>query len=185
LSQPTVIVLASGRAVRFAASGGKVHKLQAQLGTRTVLQHTLDAVRSSGLPWHLELGGWPGMGDSIAGAVAATASAAGWLILPADLPLIQADTLRAVARALQQQMVVVPLYAGQRGHPVGFSASFRPALLALKGDQGAAAIVRSHPALELNVTDIGCVTDIDTVDDLLKAEQLMSLALPARSDHQG
>jgi len=174
LSWPTVLVLASGRGERFAASGGVGHKLQALLAGRTVLQRTLDAVRDSGLPWHLEDSGQPGMGDSIAAAVAATASASGWLILPADLPLVQGDTLRAVALALQQHAVVLPFYRGQRGHPVGFAASCRQALLALRGDQGAATVVRSCGAFELNVNDAGCVTDIDTVDDLKKAEQLLS-----------
>ena len=61
---PTVLVLASGRGERFRASGGTVHKLQAELQGKPVLQHTLDAVRASGLPWHLEDRGHPGMGDS-------------------------------------------------------------------------------------------------------------------------
>jgi molybdenum cofactor cytidylyltransferase len=183
LNAPTVIVLASGRGERFAASGGVGHKLQAQLLSRTVLQHTLDAVRASGLSWHLENSGRPGMGDSIAAAVAATAASAGWLILPADLPLIQADTLRTVALALQQHTVVLPLYGGQRGHPVGFAASCRQALLGLRGGQGAAAVVRSHTAFELSVNDAGCVTDIDTLEDLQRAERMLATAAFARSGH--
>ena len=174
MNWPTVIVLAGGRGERFAAAGGSCHKLQAQLLGRTVLQHTLDAVRASALPWHLEDSGQPGMGDSIAAAVRSTAQANGWLILPADLPLIQSDTLHAVATALQHHTVVVPTYRGQRGHPVGFSAACREALLALKGDHGAAAVVRSYPAFELAVNDIGCVTDIDTLDDLRLAERRMA-----------
>ncbi|WP_296447736.1 nucleotidyltransferase family protein [Rhodoferax sp. UBA5149] len=173
MSSPTVIILASGRGERFAASGGGTHKLQARLGDKTVLQHTLDAVQASGLPWHLEDAGHPGMGDSIAAAVRATAQAAGWLILPADLPLIQSDTLRAVAAALSDHEVVVPVYRGQRGHPVGFAARCRPALLALKGNQGAAPVVRAHAAIEFIVDDVGCVTDIDTVEDLQAAARLM------------
>jgi molybdenum cofactor cytidylyltransferase len=171
VNAPTVIVLASGRGERFTASGGVGHKLQARLAHKTVLQHTLDAVRTSALPWHLEESGQPGMGDSIAAAVAATASSAGWLILPADLPLIQVDTLRAVALALQHHTVVLPLYCGQRGHPVGFSAICRQELLNLKGDRGAAALVQRHIAFELQVNDVGCVTDIDTLDDLHRAER--------------
>lgn len=173
LSRPTVIVLASGRGERFAASGGTTHKLQAQLADKTVLQHTLDAVRASGLPWHLEDGGHPGMGDSIAAAVRATPQAAGWLILPGDLPLIQGDTLRAVAAALRGHEVVVPLYRGQRGHPVGFDARCGPELLKLQGNQGAASVVRAYCAIELIVNDVGCVTDIDTVDDLQAAALLL------------
>ncbi len=174
MQQPTVLILASGRGERFAASGGTVHKLQALLGGKTVLARTLDAVRASGLPWHLEDAGHPGMGDSIAAAVRATRDAAGWLILPADLPLIQAATLLQVAAALQTHDVVVPVFEGSRGHPVGFAAACGPALQDLKGNQGAASVVRSHDATELIVDDIGCVTDIDTLDDLARAEALLT-----------
>lgn len=177
MSLPTVIVLASGRGERFAASGGTTPKLKARLACKTVLQHTLAAVQASGLPWHLEDCGHPGMGDSIAAAVRATwqssAQTAGWLILPGDLPLIQSDTLRAVAAALSVHEVVVPIYQGQRGHPVGFSAPCGPALLNLQGPQGAAAVVRAHAAFELSVNDIGSVTDIDTFDNLRAAERLL------------
>lgn len=171
MNAPTVIVLASGRGERFTASGGTGHKLQADLGGKTVLQRTLDAVTRSGLPWHLEVSGQPGMGDSIAAAVAASAAANGWLILPADLPLIQSTTLTAVASALRQHTVVLPLYQGRRGHPVGFAANCREALLALQGDQGAASVVRQQGAFELSVDDIGCVTDIDTREDLRRAQR--------------
>jgi molybdenum cofactor cytidylyltransferase len=177
LSPPTVLVLASGRGERFAASGGRVHKLQALLGDKTVLQHTLDAVRASGLPWHLEDIGHPGMGDSIAAAVRATADAQGWLVLPGDLPLIQAATLRQVAQALQDHPVVVPVFqtlGGLRGHPVGFSRSCGAALLALKGNKGAAPVLRAFFATELIVSDPGTVTDIDTLQDLERASALLA-----------
>lgn len=183
MSLPTVIVLASGRGERFAASGGTCHKLQAELAGQTVLQRTLAAVAQSGLPWHLENSGQPGMGDSIAAAVAATANANGWLILPADLPLIQSATLQAVASALLQHAVVLPLYRGQRGHPVGFAANCHQALLALHGDQGAASVARQHGAFELSVDDLGCVTDIDTLADLQRAQGLLDAAVESgRSD---
>jgi molybdenum cofactor cytidylyltransferase len=170
---PVVLVLASGRGERFLASGGRSHKLQALLAGKPVLQHTLDAVRASGLAWHLEDAGHPGMGDSIAAAVRATQDAAGWLVLPADLPLIQPATLRRMAEALQSHAVAVPVHAGQHGHPVGFSAACGPALLALHGDQGAASVVRAHGPFEVAVDDAGTITDIDTVADLEQAERLL------------
>lgn len=170
---PVVIVLASGRGERFLASGGSTHKLHTLLGAKTVLQHTLDAVRASGLPWHLEDAGHPGMGDSIAAAVRATADAPGWLILPADLPLIRPETLRQVALADPAYVVVVPVVEGQRGHPVRLMKSCGPQLMNLEGNQGAARVVRSQEAIEIIVTDIGCVTDIDTVADLQRAEILL------------
>ncbi len=177
---PTVLILASGRGERFAASGGTVHKLQALLAGKPVLQHTLDAVRASGLPWHLEDAGHPGMGDSIAAAVAATQGAAGWLVLPGDLPLIMPGSLLAVAQAMQANThtVVVPTCLGARGHPVGFAASLQADLLVLKGNQGAAHVLLAQAAIKkvafLAVDDVGTTTDIDTLADLAAAQVLMA-----------
>ena len=175
---PTALVLASGRGERFLASGGTTHKLQARLGDKTVLQHALDAVRASGLPWHLEDGGHPGMGDSIAAAVRATPQACGWLIVLGDLPLIQAATLQALAQALSLHDVVIPTYQGQRGHPVGFSARCRGSLLSLTGDRGAAGVVKlfggQFGGQEIALDDRGIVSDIDTVEDLDRVARLMA-----------
>ena len=173
MQAPHVLVLASGRGERFRASGGTTHKLQARLGDRTLLQHTLEAVRASGLPWHLEQAAHPGMGDSIAAAARATPDAPGWLVLPADLPLVRADSLRAVARALATHVVVVPMVQGQRGHPVGFSAVCGPALRALSGAHGAASVIGAFEVVLLPLDDIGCITDIDTINDLEAARRLM------------
>jgi molybdenum cofactor cytidylyltransferase len=174
---PTVLILASGRGERFLASGGTTHKLQALLAGKTVLQHTLDAVKASGLAWHLEDSGHPGMGDSIAAAVSKTPDAAGWLVLPADLPLIQPTTLLQVAEALQTNDVVLPCYvrAGieQRGHPVGFGTVCKQDLLNLSGNKGAAVVIIAYTAMKIIVNDIGIITDIDTVDDLARAEILL------------
>ncbi len=167
---PTVLVLASGRGERFTASGGGTHKLQAMLGGQTVLERTLAAVRASGLPWHLEQQGLPGMGDSIASAVAATSTSNGWLVLPADLPLVCSDTLWAVAQALASHSVVVPVFEGRRGHPVGFDAGCGADLRSLEGNRGAAQVVYARAAIELIVNDSGITFDIDTVHDLARAQ---------------
>lgn len=169
-AEPVVLVLASGRGERFLASGGTTHKLSAPLGPRTVLEHTLAAVRASGLPWHLEDAGHAGMGDSIAAAVSACPDAPAWLILPGDLPLISADTLRRIAEAPPEWPVVRPRYQGELGHPVRFGVVCGPALRSLSGDRGAVALTRKHPVQVVDVDDPGCVTDIDTVDDLARAQ---------------
>jgi len=177
MNLPVVLVLASGRGERFLASGGGGSKLQALLAGVPVLQRTLDAVRASGLAWHLEDAPHPGMGDSIASAVRATPTAGGWLVLPGDLPLVRPRTLQAVAAALAAHAVVVPHFRGHRGHPVGFAAECGAALAALAGERGASAIVRAQAAagrvLALDLDDAGIVTDIDTMADLARAEQLL------------
>jgi molybdenum cofactor cytidylyltransferase len=178
VSSPCVLVLASGRGERFKTSGGEGSKLRAMLAGKTVLAHTLDAVRASGLPFHVEDRGHPGMGDSIAAAVRATRHAAGWLILPGDLPLVQPGTLCAIADALSNHTVVIPYYQRQRGHPVAFGPSCLDDLLMLRGPRGADSVLRAqaaiHPAAELHLDDAGIVTDIDTVTDLARAECLIS-----------
>jgi molybdenum cofactor cytidylyltransferase len=178
MASPFILVLASGRGERFIASGGAGSKLKALLGGKPVLEHTLAAARAGGLPWHLEDQGHAGMGDSIAAAVRATQDAGGWLILPGDLPLIQPQTLQAVAAALAQHAVVVPRYQGAAGHPVGFSVACRDALLQLSGANGAAPVVRAQRALnnvgELDLDDVGIVTDVDTVQALAEAEQMLA-----------
>lgn len=170
-----MIVLASGRGARFLASGGGTSKLRAMLAGHTVLARTLAAVHSSGLSWHLEDRGHPGMGDSISAGVRATAGASSWLILPGDLPLIQATTLCRIAAAPAEMDVVVPVVHGQRGHPVRFSARCGPELMALTGVQGAAAIVQVRGAVEWSVEDVGCIFDIDTLHDLQQAERLLAM----------
>ena len=181
---PCVLILAAGRGERFLASGGSTHKLAATLGNSTVLKATLAAVQASGLPWHLERGPHPGMGDSIAAAVRATQGAkarGGWLILPADLPLVLPATLQAVAEALRQApagvlSVVQPQYQGQKGHPVAFSQAAADALMSLSGDQGASAIVQQACAVggwhALAVDDVGVVLDVDTVTALEQARKI-------------
>lgn len=176
---PVVLVLAAGRGERFRAHGGGTHKLQALLHGKAVLTHTLDAVRASGLRWHVQhaqdgntntnTNATTTMGDSIAAAVAATHDAPGWLVLPADLPLIQPHTLRQMAQADMRSDIVVPYYQGQRGHPVRFAALCARALAACRGHAGAAHVMQHHIVSTLEVNDIGCVFDIDTPADLERA----------------
>lgn len=174
---PTVLVLAGGKGERYLASGGRTHKLKAVLGLKTVLEHVLHSVKSSGLPWFLQSDPMQGMGDSIATAVRATANSPGWLILPADLPLIQPQTLCAVANRLltaaSNEHVIAPVYQGRRGHPVGFGENCRDELLKLSSDSGARQILQTRTVIHIDVTDVGAVTDIDTVSDLEHARMIL------------
>ncbi len=176
--RPVVVILAAGLGERFRQAGGAHDKLSAPLGPQRVRDHVVAAAQASGLPWHVverehttHLSA-QGMGASIATGVAATANAPGWLILPADLPLVQADSLRRVAEALAQHTVVAPWVQGQRGHPVGFGAVCREALLALSGDQGAKSVMQAHAPWRLDLDDLGCILDVDTPDALAEAERL-------------
>ena len=178
-SLPTVVVLAAGRSERFKAATGGQHKLDTMLQGLSVLERILASVQASGLPFHVVRAvdiaqiENAGMGDSIATGVTATQSANGWLILPADLPLVLPKTLLALAIELASHEVMVPVYESQRGHPVGFSAMCGEALRKVAGDQGAARVVAQHKAHLVPVDDIGCVLDVDTPEQLARAESVL------------
>ncbi len=115
-----------------------------------------------------------GMGTSIAVGVAASADATGWLVALGDMPWIRADTVAAIVDALRGSSgssgtkIVVPLFDGQRGHPVGFAAGYLARLRLLTGDNGAREILRSDANFveEISVDDAGIIADVDTRADL-------------------
>jgi molybdenum cofactor cytidylyltransferase len=110
-----------------------------------------------------------GMGTSLAAGINASAQAAGWLIMLADMPWIRTATISVLADRLDNgASMVAPVYAGQRGHPVGFSSRWLQPLRDLSGDRGARDLITAHPdALELFATeDAGVVQDIDYPQDL-------------------
>lgn len=185
---PAIIVLGAGRGSRYA---GPRHKLAESLGDHTVLGQTLRHALSTGLPVVVvttaglveEAARWVarrdivvlgagtgvapgGMGDSIAAGVAARSAASGWLILPADMPVVKPATLLAVAQALPQHPVVFAQYGGRRGHPVGFGTELVSELLRLSGEQGARRVMARYPAHAVEVDDPGVLQDMDTESDL-------------------
>ena len=114
-----------------------------------------------------------GMGTSLSAGINASAAtttrADGWLIMLADMPWIQPTTIAVLADRLKQgASMVAPVYAGHRGHPVGFSSRWLQPLRDLSGDKGARELIRDHSdALELFATeDAGVVKDIDYPQDL-------------------
>jgi molybdenum cofactor cytidylyltransferase len=181
VNQPVVIVLAAGKGQRFLDAGGSTHKLQAQLQGRTVLQHTLAAVQTSGLACHVVHAAprLQTMGDSIAQGVADCTQtyphASAWLLLPADLPLVLPSTLQAVANALEsgQFDAARPSFCGQSGHPVGFAASKRAELLNLKGFGGVVHVFNHSFATTIEVNDAGVLLDVDTPERLLACRDLL------------
>ena len=184
--RPSIVVLAAGRGSRF---GGDQHKLAQEFGASTVLGSSLRNAIESQLPVVVvttaalaplaarqlalrdivvvtDEQAARGMGHSIACGVGERSGAPGWLILPADMPLVRPGTLLAVARALEHHPVVYAQHRGRRGHPVGFSAELYSELVMLTGDDGARRVVLRYPAHGEEVDDPGVLLDIDTATDL-------------------
>jgi molybdenum cofactor cytidylyltransferase len=198
--QPHIIVLAAGQSTRF---GGNQHKLMQPWLGATLLENTLRHAVASHLPVvvvtteplaavarqhvaardvvvvpamdgasNLPLG----VGFSIAAGVSASPNAPGWLVLPADMPMIQTRTLQLVARQLSKYPVVFAQYQGRRGHPVGFAAELYSELIALIGDEGAKRLVSRYPAHAVVVDDAGVLVDVDTPHDLAEARRMQHVA---------
>ena len=191
-NEPAVVVLAAGAGSRYR---GTRHKLSEQLGGDSVLVRTLRNAIASEMSVVLVISealideahglvapedmvvvdlrsqtGW-GMGDSIAAGVSIHASATGWLVLPADMPLVRPSSLRAVAAALDQQPIAFAQHRGRRGHPVGFGAELFSELVMLKGDEGARRLLARYPTAAVELDDPGVLFDIDTIDDLAAARR--------------
>ena len=113
-----------------------------------------------------------GMGASIAAATTARPKGTtALMILPADMPLLEADDLRTMVTAWTGAPTDAILRAtgadGTAGHPVIFPQSCFAALEALGGDAGARNVVQGHggPVLEVSLPDQHALLDIDTPDD--------------------
>jgi molybdenum cofactor cytidylyltransferase len=105
-----------------------------------------------------------GMGCSLADAVAQCGHWEGCLVALADKPFLREATARRVRALLDAHDLVVPVFEGERGHPVGFARHHFRALAALSGDQGARALVERERdrCLFVEIDDPGITADVDT-----------------------
>lgn len=109
----------------------------------------------------------PGMGDSIAAAVAASADCSGWLVVLGDMPFILPETLLAIATSVRADAISVPVYQGERGHPVGFGRELAAGLMGLSGDRGARRLFDTAPVQRVEVIDCGVMWDVDVPQALV------------------
>jgi molybdenum cofactor cytidylyltransferase len=110
-----------------------------------------------------------GMGVSLAEGVRAAADAHGWVVALADMPYINPETVRVIAKALSEgAAIAAPAHRGERGHPIGFARRFLDDLTALRGDIGAREILKNHPdwITLFDVDDPGVLRDVDEPSDL-------------------
>jgi len=160
--------LADGSLVAARAAGTLIEALPRSIAVvRPGVPEVEAALRAQGLEVTVCPNARAGMGASLAYAVQCAGDAQGYVIALADMPFIMPATIRAVADRLRAgEPLVAPRYAGERGHPVGFSARYRAELLTLTGDQGARDLIRRDPVTLFNVSDPGVIQDIDVPSDL-------------------
>jgi molybdenum cofactor cytidylyltransferase len=184
--RPTIVIPAAGSGSRF---GGNLHKLAQPFGASTVLGTTLRNALSTQLPVVVvttaalaplvarqlalrdivvatDEQAARGMGHTLSLGIGERSGAPGWLVLPADMPLVKPGTLLAVGRALEHHPVAYAQHKGRRGHPVGFAAELYSELVMLTGDNGARRVMLRYPAHAEDTDDAGVLMDIDTASDL-------------------
>ena len=92
----------------------------------------------------------------------------------ADQPLVGADAYRRLAAAYRDgAKLAVATYRGRRGNPVLLGRRLWSEARRLDGDVGARALMRDHDVVEVDCTDTGDASDVDTLDDLREAERLL------------
>lgn len=90
----------------------------------------------------------------------------GVAFLPVDHPLVSPETVSTLVDTLLggDAPLVLPTVDGRRGHPALFRRTLFQALSDPSLEEGARSVVRAHlnQATQVEVEDVGAVTDIDT-----------------------
>ncbi|MFZ6658797.1 nucleotidyltransferase family protein [Undibacterium sp. TJN19] len=185
----TGILLAAGRGRRFDASGANNKLLQPLTAGGSVAQqsagnllavmpqvvavlrpdtHALtEQLLALGVHCEICANADAGMAHSLQQGLRYSADSAGWLIALADMPFVKPSTILDLLQALQNGAgIVVPVYQGQRGNPVGFAQRYLPQLLTLQGDTGARGLLQSAETVLVEVDDAGIHRDVDVPEDL-------------------
>ena len=174
------VILAAGFARRF----GSDKRQWSMPDGRTLLESTLAryqegfewvflVLRPEDSDWARGLGGCTkvfaseahlGMGHSLAAGIAAAKDFDGVFIALGDMPWVEAPTLEALRRGLNDRSAIVrPLHAGTPGHPVGFGQVHFDALMNLTRDEGAKVVLNENRQCiaDIRVTDAGVLRDLD------------------------
>jgi molybdenum cofactor cytidylyltransferase len=94
----------------------------------------------------------------------------GWLLVPADHPALDAPLIRQLleARAAHpERSIVMPTFAGRRGHPTLIAWGHVAGIRAHPAAEGLNAYLRLHEAetLEMPAADAAVLCDLDTPED--------------------
>ena len=95
------------------------------------------------------------------------------VVMPVDVPMVSAHTIRRVVLAAGEDGVSIARasHRGRHGHPVLFARAVFDELRAADPAVGARAVVRADPARvrDVEVDEPGVAVDIDTPEDYFRA----------------
>jgi molybdenum cofactor cytidylyltransferase len=99
----------------------------------------------------------------------------GWLLIPADHPLLDSAELEQILAAwkLSPGKIVVPVHDGKRGHPTILPFSLATEVFQLPADQGLNRLVRGHAGevIEIESVSPSVLIDLDTPEDYARLQQ--------------
>ena len=188
----SAVILAAGESRRMGAQ----NKLLLQIGSEVLIRKFVESVCASAADAVLVVLGHEaekikavlqdltvsfvnntcfeeGMTTSIqSGVKAASTESTGLMICLADLPFAETSDFNRLIQAFtdfrrtESSLIIVPVFQGQRGNPVLFSAEFRDKILTHKGE-GCREIVRQYPqsVREVSMENDNLLRDIDTPED--------------------
>jgi len=126
-----------------------------------------------------------GMSSSIqAGLQAIGSKAQAVLLVLGDQPLVSSETINKLIAAYQSQRkdkgIIVPVYQGERGHPVILDLKYKAEIMQLRGDTGCRQIIATYPQdiLEIEVDTASILQDIDVPDDLANILRIKEYTRP-------
>ena len=91
------------------------------------------------------------------------------LVLPGDMPFVQAATVRQVLDVWAlQHGIVSPRYNGKRGHPVALPVALRDEILATDPTSNLHEVIKKHldERTDVDIDDPGITRDVDRPEDL-------------------
>jgi molybdenum cofactor cytidylyltransferase len=111
-----------------------------------------------------------GMFSSIqAGVKSLAPESEAFFVLPVDIPMVRAQTIRDLLETYQDRSnkIIFPAFQGRRGHPPLVSASYRNEILSYSGDGGLRFFFRKHErhCVGVEVADEMILFDVDTPAD--------------------
>ena len=187
------VVMAAGNARRFGDN-----KLAAQLGGRSLIRRTLEAVPADLFDAVAVVTQYPevmdlaedfrfsavcnrhpdyGISHTIALGLTALGDCGGAMFLVSDQPLLKRESVAALARFWRERpdKLAALAHGGVRGNPCVFPARFFPELLDLTEDHGGNTVIRRHQGdLRLLEVPEEELTDVDTPQALARLKEEMA-----------
>ncbi len=184
----TAVILAAGYSERM----GRFKPL-IDLGGRPAIERTINSFRGAGIADVRVVVGYSkerlnpvlerleagvivndhyneGMFSSVQAAVRSLDSSTdAFFLMPADMPLVRAGTIRYLAESYKhhRDKILVPVFNGRRGHPPLIAARFAASIMNYAGEGGLAGILKLHNAdvLHMPVPDGNILLDMDNPGD--------------------